>query len=109
MKTLNALIVGGLLIATAGVAQAGKIEKTYVYEGDEGARSVCMAIAKNQVGRLDRVLNANKYSRFDRKVHERFLCNGQDLLSFAEEVNSTDIARFLAPKFGAPRTDIAGR
>lgn len=44
------------LLFTASFASAKEAKKKYVYEGDEDARSICMAIAKNQKNRLRRSL-----------------------------------------------------
>jgi hypothetical protein len=49
---------------------------------------------------LKRALNTNKTSLTDRKVHTRFACNKQDLLTFALEMGAGDSTIFLAKKFG---------
>ncbi len=97
---ITAISACALLVASQA-ALAGKVEKKYIYHGDEGARSICIAIAKNQVNRLSRSLRANKSGVIDHQVHKRFTCNDKDLLSFAEEVGAMKVTRYLAPKFDA--------
>ncbi len=89
-----------ILFGITQMAHAGKkVDKKIVYEGDTSAKSICVAIAKNQVNRLNRALKNQKFTRLDNSVHERFTCNGKDLLSFAQEMNSPLAANYLAPKF----------
>lgn len=93
------IIITAFLIGLSQATFADSLEKKYRYEGDASAKTVCMAIAKDQVNRLHRALRANKIGFVDNKVHKRFACNGKDLLSFAQDIGATDVERFLSPKF----------
>lgn len=98
---LKKIIIGiCVFVGVSHLAHAGNIEKKYVYQGDSDAKSICMAIAKNNVNRLNRALKSRKLSRLDNKVHERFTCNDKDLFSFAEDMKAPLVANYLAPKFG---------
>ena len=82
------------------VASADQEKRKIVYSGDESVRGICTSIAKDQVSRLKRSLNSEKISMVDNKVHTRFTCNKQDLLTFALEMGAENTTIYLAEKFG---------
>ncbi|WP_086929881.1 DUF3718 domain-containing protein [Agarilytica rhodophyticola] len=99
MKSVVSLTTGLITLAvlfTANVASADRAKTKYVYQGDEEARPICMAIAKNQMRRLKRNLDNRKVSTFDNKVHTRYSCNGKDLITFAEEIGAEKALQYLA-------------
>lgn len=89
-----------LLMGITHAAYSETVKKEYVYKGDESAKTICLAIAKNNVKSLNRALKNRKFSRLDNKVHERYQCNGKDLLSFAQDMQAPLVAGYLSPKFG---------
>ena len=99
---LTSCFLAGIIFSQASLADASKrkIEKRYVYQGDDSARSICLAIAKNQPARLSRALKDQRFSHTDTRVHKRFTCNGKDLLSFSQESGADEVSALLAPKFG---------
>ena len=70
------------------------------YSGDDNARSICTAIAKDSLSRLKRSLKSRKVGILDTKVHLRYGCNDQNLFDFARSMKSHKSAGYLAEKFG---------
>lgn len=106
MKTSNkAKLFGAIvLLSTAAFASAGDLKKEYTYHGDDSARAICLAIAKDQPNRLKRALRNERVGLMDNKVHTRYSCNGEDLLSFANRMNAQQVSQMLTPKFEAEDT-----
>jgi hypothetical protein len=103
MKTRSILLAGGAavtLAASCAWATAGEAGKSARYQGDQTARTVCMAIVADDVQTLDRALHqkSNYYSQ--RSVHESYQCNRLPLNEFAFTQTAIEVSTYLAPLYG---------
>lgn len=99
MKIFKAVSVTFVVAAASMTANAAE-ESKVVYQGDSTARSVCMAIVKDDVSQLKSNLRSIKINEKSLKpIHESFRCNDLALDEFAYQVEATDSSDYLAEIF----------
>ena len=96
---IKSLFAASFVFAASQFTLADEVNRKVIYKGDESARAICTAIASDHVNKLNRSLHSLKYSKLDDKVHTRYTCNGEDLLTFAEQMSAENATEYLAKKF----------
>lgn len=106
-KMTVGLVAGVTMMAMAGMAGADtRIErngKVYVVV-ENGSAGVCKAIVRDQPSQLRHALYHGIAGVERTRAHTKYACNDMNLLSFAREVQASNVIAFLQPKFERRQT-----
>lgn len=109
MKTSHWVKGSGLVVAlTIGSGSVLGHEDSHArvtYEGDAGARNVCMSIVQDDVVALKSALRSERRAAYER-TNTHFQCNSLALDEFAFQQGSESASSYLAPMYGHPRGSV---
>ncbi len=92
----KALGIFGLVTALAAGAALAHDGSAIVYQGDNGAKNVCLSIIQDDTAQLKAALRWDRLkSRQIGDNQDNFRCNDMALLKFANDVGAYNVSKYL--------------